>query len=160
MTLAQTPPANSSQTEVPQPTSHWPKAGASGVVLRDRHVLLVERGKGAAKGMWSFPGGHIEPGERAAVAAQREVQEETGVIMQLHGLLDMQDVIIRDTSGQLTAHYVLAVYWGTTTDLLARASSDAADARFVPLDELAGYHLTQGASRLLKRAVAERDRQR
>jgi 8-oxo-dGTP diphosphatase len=151
MTLAQT-----SQIQMPQPGSHWPKAGASGVVLRGNHVLLVERGKGAAKGIWSFPGGHIEPGERAATAAQREVQEETGVAVQLHGLLDMQDVIIRDTAGLLTAHYVLAVYWGTTLDNEATASSDAADARFVPLDRLEEYHLTQGARRLIELAVARR----
>jgi 8-oxo-dGTP diphosphatase len=130
----------------------WPKAGASAVVLRDGQVLLVERGKGAARGMWSFPGGHIEPGERASVAAEREVLEETGIAMQLRGLLDVQDVIIRDTSGGLTAHYLLAVYWGTAIENTPVAATDAADARFVPRHDLDQYCLTQGALGLINRA--------
>jgi 8-oxo-dGTP pyrophosphatase MutT (NUDIX family) len=45
-------------------------------VLLHRHVLL---------GMWLPPGGHIEPGELPDEAAVREVQEETGVDIILHG---------------------------------------------------------------------------
>jgi 8-oxo-dGTP diphosphatase len=130
----------------------WPRPGASAVILRGDTVLLVERGKGAAKGMWSFPGGHIEPGERALDAAKREVQEETGITAGITGLLDVQDVLIRDGDGALAAHYVLAVYYGCAITGEARAASDAADARFVPLDGLAAYALTRGAQRLIVKA--------
>ncbi len=48
---------------------------ASGIVLSDEHVLLVEHRK---LGWWLYPGGHIEPDEDPAQAVIREVTEETG----------------------------------------------------------------------------------
>jgi 8-oxo-dGTP diphosphatase len=147
MSTGQTSPPPLSRPE-------WPRPGASAVILREGSVLLVERGKGAAKGIWSFPGGHIEPGERAAAAVAREVLEETGITAEIAGLLDVQDVLIRDKAGTLTAHYVLSVYYGGAAFGEARAASDAADARFVPIACLDGYVLTQGAQRLIARATA------
>ena len=44
-------------------------------------VLMIQRGQDPgdpAAGMWEFPGGHIDPGEDAPVAARREWQEEVG----------------------------------------------------------------------------------
>ena len=132
----------------------WPRPGASAVILRGDTVLLVERGRGAAKGIWSFPGGHIEPGERAADAALREVLEETGVTAHITGLLDVNDVLIRNQAGVLIAHYVLAVFYGRAVEGEARAASDAADARFVPLNGLGAYFLTPSAQRLITKAAA------
>ena len=49
---------------------------ASGIVLADEQVLLVEHRK---LGMWLYPGGHIEPDEDPVQAVLREVAEETGL---------------------------------------------------------------------------------
>ena len=49
---------------------------ASGIVLADQQVLLVEHRK---LGMWLYPGGHIEPDEDPVQAVLREVAEETGL---------------------------------------------------------------------------------
>jgi 8-oxo-dGTP diphosphatase len=88
--------------------AHWPKAGASIALFRGDSVLLVERAKPPRAGLWSLPGGHIEPGEEAAVAAVRELFEETGLVAACEGLTDLQDVIIRDEAGILRAHYLPA----------------------------------------------------
>ena len=49
------------------------------IVDRDKRVLLVLRGHEPAKGLWSLPGGSVEPGESMAEALVREVREETGL---------------------------------------------------------------------------------
>ena len=90
----------------------WPRPAASIAVFRGDAVLIVERGKGAVRGVWSLPGGHIEPGETARGAALRELAEETGVEAGLAALVDVHDVLIRSAEGRLTAHYVLCVLAG------------------------------------------------
>lgn len=136
----------------------WPRAAASSAIFRDGHVLLVQRGKGPRRGIWSLPGGHIEPGETARAAAERELGEETGVTAEIGGLLDVHDVIFRDPAGAVTTHYVLCVYWGRWTAGEPRAGSDSADARFVPIAEVDGYPLTPGAAELVRRAARLADR--
>jgi 8-oxo-dGTP diphosphatase len=54
---------------------------ALALVVRDGRVLITRRRAGThLAGMWEFPGGKIRPGEEAAGAALRELQEETGLV--------------------------------------------------------------------------------
>jgi 8-oxo-dGTP diphosphatase len=54
---------------------------ASAIVFDDhQNVLLVHHHK---LGQWLYPGGHIDPNEDPAQAAQREVLEETGLHTQI-----------------------------------------------------------------------------
>lgn len=138
----------------------WPRAAASAAIFRDDAVLLVERGKGAARGTWSLPGGHIEPGERAAEAARREVLEETGIEATIRGLVDVRDVIYHGNNGALSVHYLLAVYYGFSADgAVPVAQSDAAAARFVSFADLDAMTLTPGVGEAIKlaRRLAELD---
>lgn len=142
----------SGNQEPAPPASTWPKAAASAVIFRGDSVLLVERGKPPVSGVWSLPGGHIEPGERARDAARREVAEETGVAADLLGLVDVHDVILREGSGDLRAHYLLAVYYGHWLAGEPVAATDCRDARFVPLEKIRTYPLTEGAERVIQTA--------
>jgi len=68
-------------------TERIPQAG--GLVVRqddDRLAVLLVRAKKDPT-VWVFPKGHIEPGESAADAAVREVEEESGVVAELLGPL-------------------------------------------------------------------------
>jgi 8-oxo-dGTP diphosphatase len=131
----------------------WPRCGASAAIFRAGQVLLVERGHGALRGQWSLPGGHIEPGERAAAAAVREVREEAGIEAAIAGLLDIHEVVLEDGAGGLVAHYLIAVYFGRWAAGEPVAGSDAAAARFVPVGELGAFRLTEGAAPLIGRAL-------
>jgi 8-oxo-dGTP diphosphatase len=141
-------------THRPQPANGelWPRCAASAAIFRGERVLLVERGSGALKGLWSLPGGHIEPGERAAAAATREVLEEARIEADVAGLLDIHEVVLRDASSRLLAHYLITVFFGRWIAGEPVAGGDAAAARFLALDDLARYPLTEGAAPLILRA--------
>jgi 8-oxo-dGTP diphosphatase len=113
---------------------------------------MVQRGKGALQGLWSLPGGHIEPGEAARAAALREVREETGVEAEVAGLLDIHEVVRRDDQGRLVAHYLLAVFFGRWLGGEPIAGSDAAAARFVPLQSVGELPTTEAAPEFIRRA--------
>lgn len=132
----------------------WPRPAASAAVFRDGCVLLVERGKGAPRGWWSLPGGHVEPGETVREAAERELMEETSVRAHISGLSEVRDVMIRDATGALTAHYVLTIFYGHWHEGEPMAGSDSPSAEFVPLSRLAAYRLTDGVSEAVARAYA------
>ncbi len=100
------------------------------VCFRGEEVLLIQRGKAPRLGQWSIPGGRIESGEAAAVAALRELYEETGVEAELLGLIDVVDYIAPER------HYVLIDYAARWTGGEPIAGDDAADARFVPVADI------------------------
>nr|WP_314429056.1 NUDIX hydrolase [uncultured Brevundimonas sp.] len=105
---------------------------AVGVVcLKGDAVLLIRRGTPPRRGEWSLPGGRIEPGERLADAALRELREETGVEAKLIGLVDVIDGLFPEAG----RHYVLIDYAAIWTGGEPVAGDDAAEAVFFPLEE-------------------------
>ena len=139
-------------TDTTTEATFWPRAAASAAIIRDGLILIAERGGGPRKGYWSLPGGKIEPGETAAAAAAREIKEETGLDVTLRGLLDVHDVISADEGGNLQHHFIICVFYGTCGPGEPQAATDISDARFVTLEELASYKLTEGALALVREA--------
>ncbi len=130
---------------------------AVGVVcLRGDEVLLIQRGQPPRLGEWSLPGGRIEPGERAIDAALRELREETGIEADIIGLVDVVDGLFPDAG----VHYVLIDYAAVWRSGEPVASDDAADARFMSLDEadaLVAWDETRRIIRAALQMMAERD---
>ena len=59
------------------------------ILSTDNKILLVREACGPAKAMWKIPTGLVEPGEDAAAAVLREVQEETGLQVTFVGVLGL-----------------------------------------------------------------------
>ncbi len=130
----------------------WPRPAASCAIFRDRQVLIAQRSKPPLAGIWSLPGGHIEPGETAREAAIRELAEETGVVADIKGIADVVDVIVRDDDGALRAHYVITAFFGVWLRGDARPGSDCLAVEWVDVSALSERHMTQGTPAIIRRA--------
>ena len=65
------------------------KVAAGVLVEHEGRVLLVRRRMKPREGMWTFPAGFVEFDEDPAKAAARECREETGLEIEVTGLLDV-----------------------------------------------------------------------
>jgi 8-oxo-dGTP diphosphatase len=110
------------------------------VLVRDGALLLVLRGHPPGEGLWSLPGGRVEPGESDARALARELLEETGL-----------DVVPGAWVGSVRiGPYDVHDYRAEAVGGTLRAGDDAADVRWVPLPELDALPLTPGLSTALR----------
>jgi ADP-ribose pyrophosphatase YjhB (NUDIX family) len=132
-----------------------PQPGASAFVARDQQVLLVKRAKQAGFGMWSLPGGHIEPGEAARDAAVRELREETGVLAEAVGILDAIDIIHRDDAGHIQFHYVISCFQCRWLSGEPVASDDVSDAGWFHAGQFDELTMTPGTNTFLRRVLAD-----
>jgi ADP-ribose pyrophosphatase YjhB (NUDIX family) len=130
-------------------TPQHPRVGVS-TLIRDRsgRVLLVRRGKPPFRDTWSLPGGHLEPGERLADAATREVYEETGLAVSGLRRIDVAEII----AGEY--HYVLIVF-GADGEGAPRAASDAADAGWFKAAEIDALPMNDDTRALIRRHLDE-----
>jgi ADP-ribose pyrophosphatase YjhB (NUDIX family) len=73
-------------------------------------LFLARRGPGSKneRGLWEFPGGSVELGEKLEAALQREMREEFGIVIEVGELIDVADHILVD-EGQ---HWVSPTFLG------------------------------------------------
>lgn len=112
-----------------------------GAVVTDGQgrLLMIKRAHEPGAGLWSIPGGRIEPGETDTEALIREMREETGLAVEVGPLigsvqrpgLDGAVIDIRD-------------YAATVTGGTLRPGDDAADARWVEAADLDSLEITEG----------------
>lgn len=112
-------------------------------------VLLVKRRYPPFPGLWSFPGGHLEPGETVLEAARRELMEETGVDAEPLGVVHIHELLAMGPVGP--EHYVIMDVLMRYRGGEPRGGSDAADARFFPYREALQLPLTPGARVVLEK---------
>jgi 8-oxo-dGTP diphosphatase len=135
----------------------WPRVGVGAVILEGDRVLLIQRGGGTLPGKWSVPGGLVELGETTREAVCREIGEECGLEIELVDVCGVLDRVVRDGDGRVRYHWVLVDFLAVARGGTLCAGDDAADARWVTLDEVAKYDTTDGLMDMIMRAVALRD---
>ena len=123
------------------------------VILEGEHVLLIKRAHEPLMGTWSLPGGVVEVGETLAEALRREVLEETGFEIHVGPLIEALDRVHRGPDERVEYHFVILDYLCRVEGGRLGHSSDAADARWVGVDELGRYQLTEKIASVITQAL-------
>ena len=105
---------------------------------------MIKRGHEPGAGLWSIPGGRIEPGETDAEALVREMLEETSLAVEPGRLLGR--VQRRGPDGTVID---IRDYAATVTGGTLRPGDDAADARWVDAREMEALPITEGLTETL-----------
>src|SRR5882724_7170629 len=99
-----------------------------GAIIEDEagRLLLIRRRNEPGAGLWSVPGGRIEPGETDQQAVVREVAEETGLQVSCGALVGSVE-----RPGLAGAVLDIRDYAATVTGGELSADDDAGDARWI-----------------------------
>jgi 8-oxo-dGTP diphosphatase len=150
------PAAPAPVTPVPREYPAQPIIGVGVVVWHGDRLLLVQRARPPRRGQWSLPGGGQQLGETLTEAARREVREEAGLEVELGEVIATLDLIERDADGRVRYHYVLIDFVAEAASPDLRPGDDAADARWVTIEEAERLGLWSETLRVIKLARDQR----
>jgi ADP-ribose pyrophosphatase YjhB (NUDIX family) len=132
------------------------RLGCSAIILSDdrKEVLLTRR---KDNGQWCLPGGRIDPGESVTEGCEREVLEETGLIVRvvrLSGVYSDPNQLVVYPDGN-KAHVVVLAFEAKKTRGELGLSDETTDARFFPIGEAVRMDLFHGHADQIRDAARE-----
>ena len=126
------------------------------VVNEAGDVLMIRR---SDNDNWAVPGGAIDLGESMVQAAVRETREETGIECEITGLIgiytDPKHVILYTSNGEARQEFSILLT-GVPAGGQPTPSSESSEVRWVPRDELLGYHLDRSMRLRIEHYLAGR----
>jgi 8-oxo-dGTP diphosphatase len=115
-----------------------PRIGSALLVQDEKsRILLGQRNKDPQRGSWVIPGGKIHAFERIAEAAVRELQEETGLTVEVGPQFKAYEIV-----NPPNEHRIVIYSWARAIGGRPKASDDLSDVRFFSADELSNILLT------------------
>lgn len=118
------------------------------VTYKDGSIVLIKRKKDPYKNSWALPGGFVEYGETVEHAVIREVKEETGLEIELCGIVGVYSDPKRDPRG----HTVTICYLATVTGGKLNADTDASDVCCIPKKDILNLKLAFDHDLIIKDA--------
>ena len=122
--------------EPPSSPPHRPVPATIAAVIKEGSVLLVRRANPPDAGLWGFPGGKVEFGEKIKQAAVRELFEETGVRAKAGPVFAAVDAFDKDDQAVVRQHYILIAVLCDWVSGSPIAGDDALEAAWHGLDDL------------------------
>jgi len=132
-----------------------PIVGVGAIIIHDGKMLIVKRGSDPGKGKWSVPGGLVELGETVKEAVEREVLEECNLKVEASHLIDIVDNIIRDKNGRIKYHFIILDFFAKLRGGKLKPNSEIIEAKWVPIDEVEKYDLTNTFREFMKRNLSK-----
>ena len=133
------------------PSFPEPMIGVGGLLFNRQHqVLLINRDKPPAQGLWSVPGGKLEAGESLIECCRREMQEETGLDVEVLSIVAVVERRIENF------HYVIIDFLVQLVDdqnFIPIAASDVSEARWIDLEKIEDYPLVKGLFEIIQRTA-------
>jgi len=126
-----------------------PQLAVSGAIFRDGRVLVVRRARSPGKGFYSLPGGRVEFGESLHTALRREVDEETGLRIEILGLAGWREVLPGDSGG---GHYLIMSFAARWTAGEPALNDEHDDFKWIDPDRLGDLSVTGGLSEVVAAA--------
>ena len=127
-----------------------PQLAVSAAIFRDGKVLLVRRARSPGKGFYSLPGGRVEFGESLHGALHREVDEETGLKVEILGLAGWREVLPSAGGG---GHYLIMSFAARWKANEPRLNEELDDFRWLAPEAAGGLKLTGGLTEVLEAAL-------
>jgi 8-oxo-dGTP diphosphatase len=127
----------------------YPQLAVSAAIFRDGKILLVRRARSPARGFYSLPGGRVEFGETLHAAVHREVDEETGLKIEIVDLAGWREVVPGTTGG---GHYLImsfAARWTLGEPVL---NDELDDFKWLAPDALGDLKITAGLQEIIQSA--------
>ncbi|MDD2316413.1 MAG: NUDIX hydrolase [Desulfobacterales bacterium] len=127
-----------------------PVLAVGAFVFDNGRVLMVRRGRPPAENLWAIPGGKVRLGESLQKSAEREVLEETGLIICAGKPVCAFDLIEHDSDGRIRFHYVIVDLDAELAGGVLRAGDDAREARWVAAEELSFLNVSRTTIDMLR----------
>lgn len=132
----------------PVQPSH-PQLAVSAVIFRGGRILLVRRARSPGKGFYSLPGGRVEFGESLHTALHREVDEETGLKIEIIGLAGWREVLPETSGG---GHYLIMSFAARWTGNEPVLNDEHDDFKWLAPDGLSDLKTTGGLQEVIEAA--------
>ena len=129
-----------------------PYLAVSAAVFRNGKVLLVQRARPPARGVYTLPGGVVECGETLAEAVVREVREETSITIDPIALAGHREVLVRDEAGRVHRHFVVLPFAARWIAGEFAPSEELAKGLWVNPRDVAGLRTTDGLADIIANA--------
>jgi ADP-ribose pyrophosphatase len=122
------------------------------VVVEQGRTVLIRRSNPPLQGQWSIPGGILEVSETILQGVERELLEETGLVVRAGELIEVFERIIPDQHGRTQYHFVIIDYLCERLSGSPRSGGDALEAVWVEQGDLQRYSLAPAVTRVLAKA--------